>query len=614
MFTRHLYLIVALLILTGAASGQTVVSNTPDPPFADETGYLFSSTKTIGDTCCAVGSTGTELTTRGWTATTNAPHLASPKFGDMDGDGVAEIVFSTYGISNPYAEGYIHVWDGNGTELTGFPFKTSGPLPGSPAIGDLDGDGSMEIVQGSWNYLYVLNDNGTSFPGWPKPMTVNHSAALADLDDDGDLEILVPIGAAMRAYHHDGSAVTGFPVGATNSLTEPAIGDLDGDGDLEILAGSYVPSGSVTDYVYAWNHDGSPVSGFPVTTAGSVKVAPALADLDSDGTLEVIADCWSKSATDFLYVWDHNGNSEPGWPINIGYIRLSSPSVADLDLDGDLEIIVGGLKTTPSFTEQVNAHHHNADAVTGFPVDLPNLGSAGNINSTPVVGDIDGDEQPEIVVKGYNQIHALNADGTMVSGFPLFLDDESHSSTISPSPALGDPDGDGLVEIFAASSFDNVALYDHDAIFSFDLLSWPTFRVDQHNKGVHAHASLAADLHVLSAGSAGTVDFIFDAGVENAGDQYFLMCGISGAWPGKTLPGGLVVPCNWDPIVMPLVRSLNNIAIFFDFIGTLDGLGQASPRFEWPGYPGSAGLKIYFAGCTIYPFDFVTNAVQVEVE
>ena len=110
------------------------------------------------------------------------------------------------------------------------------------------------------------------------------------------------------------------------------------------------------------------------------------------------------------------------------------------------------------------------------------------------------------------------------------------------------------------------------------------------------------------------VDFVFDAGVENAGDQYFLMCGISGTWPGKTLPGGLVVPCNWDPIVMPLVRSLNNIAIFFDFIGTLDGLGQASPRFEWPGYPGSAGLKIYFAGCTIYPFDFVTNAVQVEVE
>ena len=80
-----------------------------------------------------------------------------------------------------------------------------------------------------------------------------------------------------------------------------------------------------------------------------------------------------------------------------------------------------------------------------------------------------------------------------------------------------------------------------------------------------------------------------------------------------TLPSGLVVPCNWDPLVMPLVRSLNNIAIFFGFIDTLDANGQASPRFEWPGYPGSTGLIIYFAGCTIYPFDFVTNAVELEV-
>lgn len=113
--------------------------------------------------------------------------------------------------------------------------------------------------------------------------------------------------------------------------------------------------------------------------------------------------------------------------------------------------------------------------------------------------------------------------------------------------------------------------------------------------------------------AGGSVNFTLDAGVENAGDQCFLMCGLLGTSPGTTLPGGLVVPCNWDPVVMPIVRSLNNIAIFFDFIGTLDGNGQAFPRFEWPGYPGSAGLIIYFAGCTIYPFDFVTNSVEIEV-
>ena len=123
---------------------------------------------------------------------------------------------------------------------------------------------------------------------------------------------------------------------------------------------------------------------------------------------------------------------------------------------------------------------------------------------------------------------------------------------------------------------------------------------------------LSVDTLTLPA-QGGTANFVFNAGFENAGDQYFLMCGLLGTSPGTTLPSGLVCPCNWDPIVMPLVRSLNNITIFFDFIGTLDGNGMAFPRFEWPGYPGSAGLTISFAGCTIYPFIFVTNPVEIEI-
>ena len=82
--------------------------------------------------------------------------------------------------------------------------------------------------------------------------------------------------------------------------------------------------------------------------------------------------------------------------------------------------------------------------------------------------------------------------------------------------------------------------------------------------------------------------------------------------PGTPLPGGLILPCNWD-LVSDLVMPFNNIAFFFDFIGTLDASGQATPHFAWPGYPGSAGLMFYFAGCTISPFDFVTNGAAVEV-
>ncbi|MHC4943953.1 MAG: FG-GAP repeat domain-containing protein [Planctomycetota bacterium] len=550
---------------------------------------------------------------RGWTATTSAPQLSSPKFADLDGDGKKECVLSTYGITNPYGEGFIHAWNYLGTELPGFPINTVGPPPGTPALVDLNGDLSPEIIQGTWTYLYVFQADGSSLPGWPKGMNVSHSAAVADLDGDGDLEIIVPSGTKMHVFDVSGSPVSGFPVTASDNLTEAAIGDLDNDGDLEIVAGSYVPSGSVTDFVHAWHHDGSLVSGFPVTTGGSVKAAPALADLDRDGTLEVIADCWSKSATDFLYVWDHTGNSEPGWPINIPYIRLSSPSVADLDGDDDLEIVVGGLVTSPSWAEQVNALHHDATTVAGFPVSLPNT-SAGNINSTCVTGDIDGDGLIEIVVKGINNIFALNHDGTMVTGYPVFLNDTSHSGTISPTPALGDPDGDGLVEIFAASTFDNVMLIDEDAVFSWDTVPWPAFRMDKINQGIHTMISLMADVHTLSAGAGGTIDFSLDAGSGNANRKYALLGSVTGIEPGTLLPGGKVLPLAWDPFT-DVVLSLINTSVFFNFLSMTDGSGTAQAVINAPPLPPIAiGVVMHYAYCLYAPFSFASTPVEILIE
>jgi hypothetical protein len=550
---------------------------------------------------------------RGWTATTSAPQLSSPKFADLDGDGKKDIVLSTYGISNPYGEGFIHAWNHLGTELPGFPLQTVGPPPGTPALVDLNGDLSPEIIQGTWNYLYIFQADGTNLPGWPKGMNVSSSAAVADLECDGDLEIIVPSGTKMYAYDVSGSLVTGFPVTASNSLTEAAIGDLDNDGDMEIVAGSYKASGSDTDFVYAWHHDGTQVSGFPVTTGGSVKAAPALADLDRDGTLEVIADCWSKSATDFLYVWDHTGSSEPGWPINIPYIRLSSPSVADLDGDEDLEIVVGGLVTSPSWAEQVNALHHDGTAVAGFPASLPNS-SAGNINSTCVTGDIDGDGQIEIVVRGIDNLFALNHDGTLVTGYPVLLDDESHSGTITPTPALGDPDGDGLVEIFAASAYNNVVLIDEGAVFSWDTVHWPAFRMDRKNRGIHTTISLRADVHALSAGAGGTINFSLDAGSGNANRKYALLGSVTGIEPGTLMPGGKELPLVWD-VFTDVVLSLINTSVFFDFLAVTDGSGTAAAVINAPPLPPVAvGVVMHYAYCLYAPFSFASTPVEILVD
>jgi hypothetical protein len=127
--------------------------------------------------------------------------------------------------------------------------------------------------------------------------------------------------------------------------------------------------------------------------------------------------------------------------------------------------------------------------------------------------------------------------------------------------------------------------------------------------------TLQADTYTLSE-QGGTVNFSLNASVGNAGRNYLLLCGISGTDPGYPLPGGTAtLPLNWD-VFTDVVLSLSNTAFFSDFIGTLDGTGQGTAQLNWPGPslpPGSVGLKLYFAYCLGWPWEYVSNPMEVEI-
>jgi hypothetical protein len=444
-----------------------------------------------------------------WIVATQAAMLASPKLADLNGDGAQEILMTTYDIVNPYWGGYLHAWDGFGFELTGYPIHLTGAPPGTPAVGDLDNDGDMEIVQGTWQNLYVLNANGTPYPGWPLGMYITQTAALADVDNNGDLEIIVPVSNEMRVYHHTGVLMMALPISAPMDLTAAAVGDLEGDGTLEIVTATFVASGSPNGSILAWHANGQLVNGFPVNVAGSVKSPPALADVDNDGQMEIIAGIWNLSGVDLLYLIQFNGTIKQGWPIEAAYSRLSSPTVGDLNGDGDLEIVVGGWSTAPS-GEKMYAFHHTGMPVTGFPVVLPNTPS-GNINSSCVIGNLDSDPLPEIVVKVVNNIYALNHDGTILAGFPYWLNDEDHTGTTSPTPAIGNMDDDDQAEIFAAACFNSVMLIDQPGGYDPSLGYWPSFRRDPSNQAALPSSNLP-NLDVMLIPPAGQSPFVIPAG------------------------------------------------------------------------------------------------------
>jgi hypothetical protein len=178
---------------------------------------------------------------------------SSPALADLDGDGQVWIVFGD-------DAGWLHVIDTTGRERTGFPVRSMGPQPGptptphppggniysieaSPAIGDLDGDGQLDIAVGSWDgRMYLWDSSGELLPGWPVAVEdqIISSAALVDLDGDDRLDIVVGSkDGRLYGWTVEGRALPRFPfeLGAP-VFASPWVGDLEGDGWADIVVGA----------------------------------------------------------------------------------------------------------------------------------------------------------------------------------------------------------------------------------------------------------------------------------------------------------------------------------------------------------------------------------------
>jgi len=288
----------------------------------------------------------------------------TPALGDIDGDRDLEIVY--LGIDR-----FMYAWHHDGRLVTGWPINL--PVDGglsSPALGDLDLDGLPEIVVGtmspptldrSWieATLWAVKGNATLVPGFPvrTEQILLSSPALGDIDNDGYLEIVIASGYGtpgrqnlVYAWNHDGTPLPGWPVeaiGASVVMAPPALGDIDNDGEIEIVVGcgnGFQPDSC--DKLYAWNPNGTLVNGFPMVLSSrmpsytSMPYSPVLADINGDGTVEVLMGRlgdWAITIVNPLqktYEW--SSHQTPGG-------LVASPVVDDIDGDGLLETVIGGI-------------------------------------------------------------------------------------------------------------------------------------------------------------------------------------------------------------------------------------------------------------------------------
>lgn len=404
----------------------------------------------------------------GWPRNVSAEVNSTPAIGDVDGDGYPDIVVGCGSTFDSTGSGALYVFRRDGSLIWSFtPADENGDgrpdgIFSTPAIGDVDGDGRNEIAVGSWDFrVYLFRSNGTLMPGFPpNPSGLGHgirdsiwsSPALADLDGDGKLEIVIgadthaegfpinsPDGGAIHVFRMNGTELPGFPQYVNQTvMSSPAVGDIDGDGFLDIVVGGgRFYQGAVGRQIYAWRRDGSFVPGWPVSTTGQTFGSPALADLNGDGKLEVIAsDDPDGTSGPFLYAFQGNGQV---------FFKVQPKS---------------------------------------FFGTTPNVGD-------PVVADVDGDAQPDILV-------AVNTEIAVVSRTGVQLTDPGPSNSTDPrvtyytetavSGALvTDLDGDGILDVIAGSGYPFPSPTDAQ-IYVWNPAPagpapWPSFRKETQRRG-----------------------------------------------------------------------------------------------------------------------------------
>lgn len=445
------------------------------------------------------------------------PNPTSPKLADIDGDSVDDIVFGDLdGTLSILAArdgrlGSLHSPAIRSNELEGFRqirsatvaspiLDTSPSLPDSlghspivapPAVADLDGNGTLEVVAASLDgSLYAYQQDGSLLPGWSE-------LALPDVTSDCTKN---PASCSARLER-----------GVSSS---PVIADVNGDGHPEVIVAAH------DGKVHAYLANGQPAKGWPVAIGvgatmqpGRLTQSPAVADFNFDRIDDLVITAGEERTSEFgrgthYLLLGHQDGPEfaDGWPVGVATIDATADRIdrstppAAIDSSGTYaRALLYGNSSQPFFSPlnpgatqetdgtRVGQLPENAEPVSlldnrpGFR--LSDFGALSEFKGTtifspmlarPSIGDLDRDNVPDVVVPGITlqSLYALqdNSRAEHQALLGLFSGKTGQMLPIAPIPlggfvgansaAIADLSGDGYPEVVATNGSGGILALD----------------------------------------------------------------------------------------------------------------------------------------------------------
>lgn len=372
----------------------------------------------------------------------------------------------------------------------------------SPAVTDLDGNGTMEILAGAYTLFILSGENGEVLDSietsgsriWP-------GVVVADLDADGSDEILIAQGGGYLYVLDRSLNIIWSKRPASNELRGLSVFDLDGNDTLEVIVTGAV-YGKVNTWVY--EHNGTLRAGWPQLSDdsgyayGIFNDNAAIGDIDNDGMGEIVV----PSDVHYICAYEPDGDQIPahamygekGWG-KVGIWEDPEPelrgwgtcdgtrsesyrtnfahgpaAIADLDGDGTVEVAATGNvydcnvghppgKYNGVYVFNADRSRFNAGGYDWInpPIDTgaPLSESYSEIESAqpnPVLADLDGNGEMEILYASYDgRMHAFWLDKTEHHSWPYAVYTGGMYYRFASEPTVADLDNNGFAEVIFAS-------------------------------------------------------------------------------------------------------------------------------------------------------------------